>query len=64
MILIDISSTLTSIIGCITSAWNWLDTVVLVPEFGGGVSLLEIFVGAFCVTCLSWFAFGFKGDDD
>lgn len=64
MILIDISAILTAIIGCIASAWNWLDTVVIVPEFGGGISLLEIFVGAFCVTALTWFAFGFKGDDE
>ena len=64
MIFLDISTVMTAIISAITSAWNWLDTIVLLPEFGDGVTLLELFVGAFCVTWLTWFVFGFKGEDD
>lgn len=68
MIQIPLYPVLTSLISCITSFWLWMDNIVLVPEFGDGVTLLELFVGIVCLDVILFLVFGFlgwnDGDDD
>ena len=63
-VLIDIASPLTYIVQSFVSFWNWLDTIILVPEFGLGFSLLDLFVAAIVIGWALFLFFGFKGGDE
>lgn len=64
MIYIPVYSIISSIITLITSFWLWMDNVILVPEFGDGVTLLELFIGVICLDVLLFLVFGFLGWND
>ena len=64
MIQIPIFFVLDSIVQAVTAFWLWLDTVVLVPEFGDGITLLELFIGVVCIDVMMFLVFGFLGWND
>ena len=43
MVQIPVYAVLTTIVDTMLMFWNYLDNIILVPEFGDGVSLLELF---------------------
>lgn len=63
-IVIDIFTPLSAILSAVVTFWNWLDTVILVPEFGDGFSLLQVFIAASAVSIVLFLFFGFGGGDD
>lgn len=64
MIQIPLYPVLTSLISVITSFWLWMDNIVLVPEFGDGVTLLELYIGFVCLDVILFLVFGFLGWND
>lgn len=68
MVQIPVYAVLTTIVDTMLMFWNYLDNIILVPEFGDGVSLLELFVGIICLDVILFLVFGFlgwnDGDDD
>lgn len=63
-IIIDFATPINAILDSISRFWNWLDHIILMPEYGWGFSLLQVFVGAFCVSWILFLFFGFKGGDE
>lgn len=64
MVQIPVYAVLTTIVDVMLMFWNYLDNIILVPEFGDGVSLLELFVGIACLDVLLFLVFGFLGWND
>lgn len=64
MIQIPVFAVLSSIIQSISTFWLWLDSVVLVPEFGDGITLLELFIGVAIIDVMMFLVFGFLGWND
>lgn len=68
MVQIPVYAVLTTIVDTMLMFWNYLDNIILVPEFGDGVSLLELFIGIICLDVILFLVFGFlgwnDGDDD
>lgn len=63
-IVIDIFSPLSAILSAVVTFWNWLDTVILVPEFGDGFSLLQVMIAASAISIVLFLFFGYGGGDD
>lgn len=63
-IVIDIFTPLSAILSAVVTFWNWLDTVILVPEFGDGFSLLQVMIAASAISIVLFLFFGFGGGDD
>ena len=63
-IVIDIFTPLSAIFSAIVTFWNWLDTIILVPEFGDGFSLLQVMVAASAISIVLFLFFGYGGGDD
>lgn len=63
-IAIDIATPINAVLNAFISFWNWLDSVVLVPEYGWGFSLLQVFVASFCISWVLFLFFGFKGGEE
>lgn len=64
MIQIPVFAVLNSIMQAVTAFWLWTDSVVLVPEFGNGITLLELFIGVACIDVMMFLVFGFLGWND
>lgn len=64
MVQIPVYAVLTTIVDVMLMFWNYLDNIILVPEFGDGVSLLELFVGIACLDVILFLVFGFLGWND
>lgn len=68
MVQIPVYAVLTTLVDVMLMFWNYLDNIILVPEFGDGVSLLELFIGIICLDVILFLVFGFlgwnDGDDD
>lgn len=68
MVQIPVYAVLTTIVDTMLMFWNYLDNIILVPEFGDGISLLELFIGIVCLDVILFLVFGFlgwnDGDDD
>lgn len=68
MVQIPVYAVLTTLVDVMLMFWNYLDNIILVPEFGDGVSFLELFIGIICLDVILFLVFGFlgwnDGDDD
>lgn len=64
MIQVPVFAVLSSIMQAVSAFWLWTDTVVLVPEFGNGITLLELFIGVTCIDVMLFLVFGFLGWND
>lgn len=63
-IVLDIFTPLSAIFSAVVSFWNWLDTIILVPEFGDGFSLLQVYIAASAISIVMFLFFGYGGGDD
>ena len=63
-IVLDIFTPLSAILSAVVRFWNWLDTIILVPEFGDGFSLLQVMIAASAISIVLFLFFGYGGGDD
>lgn len=62
-IVIDIFTPLSAVLSAVVTFWNWLDTVILVPEFGDGFSLLQVMIAASAISIVLFLFFGYGEGD-
>lgn len=63
-VIIQIGAVIPAIFAQIVNFWNYLDTIVLMPQYGDGFTLLQFFVALACACWVLFLFFGISGGDE